>query len=110
MDVPFEKAPVTEHEVIEAIEAPVEQTESLGALIRRLSDIAPRRYRVLSCYLRLEPGDRFRAAYLVELKDRMQAVRADPVMLTLERDERLAVRSPDEGRQGRPGDAHPGAR
>ncbi len=91
MDVPFEKAPVTEHEVIEAIETPVEQTEPLGALIRRLSDIAPRRYRVLSCYLRLEPGDRFRAAYLVELKNRMKAVKADPVMLTLERDERLAV-------------------
>ncbi|HEX9055781.1 MAG TPA: VLRF1 family aeRF1-type release factor [Gemmatimonadales bacterium] len=91
MDVPFEKAPVTEHEVIEAIETPVEQTEPLGALIRRLSDIAPRRYRVLSCYLRLEPGDRFRTAYLVELKDRVKAVKADPVMLTLERDERLAV-------------------
>ena len=91
MDVPFEKAPVTEHEVIEAIETPVEQTETLGALIRRLSDIAPRRYRVLSCYLRLEPGDRFREAYLVELKDRMKAVRADPVMLALEREGRLAV-------------------
>jgi len=90
MDVPFEKAPV-EHEVIEASETPVGQTEALGALIRRLSDIAPRRYRVLSCYLRLEPGDRFREAYLVELKDRVKAVKIDPVMLALEREERLAV-------------------
>ncbi|MGE5232059.1 MAG: hypothetical protein ACM3NS_09975, partial [Deltaproteobacteria bacterium] len=65
---------MTEHEVIEAIEAPAEQPEALGALIRRLSDIAPRRYSVLSCYLRLEPGDRFRGAYLVELKDRVKAL------------------------------------
>ena len=82
---------MTEHEVIEAIEAPAEQQEALGVLIRRLSDIAPRRYSVLSCYLRLEPGDRFRGAYLVELKDRVKALHADPVLLTLEREQRVAV-------------------
>ncbi len=91
MDVSFEKAPVTEHQVLEAIEAPAEEPEALGALIRRLSDIPPRRYHVLSCYLRLEPGDRFREAYLVEIKDRVKALQSDPVLLALDREDRSAV-------------------
>jgi len=82
---------VTEHQVVEALETPAEQAEALGTVIQHLSDIVPRRYHVLSCYLRLEPGDRFRKAYLVELKDRAKALEVDPVMLTLEREERLAV-------------------
>lgn len=82
---------MTEHEAVDTLEAPAARAEALGALIRRLGDIPPRRHHVLSCYLRVEPGDRFREAYLVELKDRVRALGADPVMLALEREARLAV-------------------
>lgn len=61
-------------------------------LIQRLTAIPPGSHHILSCYVRLEPRDRTRANYLVtEFKHRVKALRADPMVLALARDEHLAI-------------------
>ncbi len=61
-------------------------------LIQRLTAIPAGSHHILSCYIRLKPRDRTRASYLItEFKDRVKALRADPMVLALARDERLAV-------------------
>jgi peptide subunit release factor 1 (eRF1) len=63
-----------------------------AALIQRLTGIPAGSHHILSCYVRVKPRDRTRATYLTtELKERAKALRADPALLTLTRDQRLAV-------------------
>jgi peptide chain release factor subunit 1 len=62
------------------------------ALLRRLVAIPAGSHHILSCYIRLKPRDRTRANYLItESKDRVRALRADPMVRALARDEGLAV-------------------
>ena len=42
-------------------------------LLERLTRIQPDHYRVVSCYLKLEPRDRSRGKYLIKLKNRIKA-------------------------------------
>ncbi|MEO7137754.1 MAG: hypothetical protein ABI037_08550 [Gemmatimonadales bacterium] len=63
----------------------------VGALIQRLVTVPAGSHHILSCYIRLEPRDRSRETYRIELKDRLKALRADAMVLTLGRDERLAI-------------------
>jgi peptide subunit release factor 1 (eRF1) len=64
----------------------------LGSLVQRLTAIPAGSHHILSCYVRLEPRDRTRVKYLItELKDRAKALRADPMIPGLGRDERLAI-------------------
>ncbi|MFL5533359.1 MAG: hypothetical protein ACJ8BC_15440 [Gemmatimonadales bacterium] len=44
-----------------------------GQLLERLTRIRPDHYRVVSCYLKLEPRDRSRGKYLIKLKNRIKA-------------------------------------
>jgi len=44
-----------------------------GRLLERLTRIRPDPYRVVSCYLKLEPRDRSRGKYLIKLKNRIKA-------------------------------------
>jgi peptide subunit release factor 1 (eRF1) len=44
-----------------------------GRLLERLTRIRPEPYRVVSCYLKLEPRDRSRGKYLIKLKNRIKA-------------------------------------
>ncbi len=44
-----------------------------GRLMERLTRIRPDPYRVVSCYLKLEPRDRSRGKYLIKLKNRIKA-------------------------------------
>jgi len=44
-----------------------------GRLLERLTRIQPDPYRVVSCYLKLEPRDRSRGKYLIKLKNRIKA-------------------------------------
>ncbi len=48
---------------------------SLGAVqdvVRRLAAVAPGSYRVVSCYLKLEPRDKTRGKYLIKMKNRVR--------------------------------------
>ena len=63
----------------------------LGSLVQRLTAIRAGSHHILSCYIRLEPRDRSRDNYRIEFKDRVKALRADAMVLTLGRDERLAI-------------------
>jgi len=47
--------------------------QGLGRLLERLTRIRPDPYRVVSCYLKLEPRDRSRGKYLIKLKNRIKA-------------------------------------
>ncbi len=42
----------------------------VGALVRRLVAVPAGSHHILSCYIRLEPRDRTRETYRIELKDR----------------------------------------
>jgi len=46
----------------------------LPAQLDRLSKAQPGKYRVVTCYLKLEPRDRTRGKYLIKIKNRIKAV------------------------------------
>ena len=46
----------------------------LPAQLDRLSKARPGKYRVVTCYLKLEPRDRTRGKYLIKIKNRIKAV------------------------------------
>ena len=64
---------------------------AIAPLLDRLTRLPAGPHRVVSCYARLEPRDRTRNRYLIVFKDRMKALQEDPQMVTLRREERLAV-------------------
>jgi peptide subunit release factor 1 (eRF1) len=64
---------------------------AIAPLLDRLTRLPAGLHRVVSCYVRLEPRDRTRHRYFIVLKDRMKALQEDPQMVTLGREERLAV-------------------
>src|SRR6266702_5020356 len=41
-------------------------------VVRRLSAVQPGPYRVVSCYLKLEPRDKTRGKYLIKMKNRVR--------------------------------------
>jgi peptide subunit release factor 1 (eRF1) len=55
-------------------------------LLERLTRIRPDHYRVVSCYLKLEPRDRSRGKYLIKLKNRIKAAVHGLPRLGLDRD------------------------
>jgi peptide subunit release factor 1 (eRF1) len=57
-----------------------------GQLLERLTRIRPDHYRVVSCYLKLEPRDRSRGKYLIKLKNRIKAAVHGVPRLGLDRD------------------------
>ena len=57
-----------------------------GQLLERLTRIQPDHYRVVSCYLKLEPRDRSRGKYLIKLKNRIKAAVHGLPRLGLDRD------------------------
>lgn len=61
------------------------------AAIARLSRLEPGPYRVVSCYLKLEPRDKTRGKYLIKMKNRVRAVAATLPQRPLARDEREAA-------------------
>jgi len=54
--------------------------------LERLTRIRPDHYRVVSCYLKLEPRDRSRGKYLIKLKNRIKAAVHGVPRLGLDRD------------------------
>ena len=64
---------------------------AIAPLIERLTRLPPGPHRIVSCYVRLEPGDRTRSRYLLALKERIKALEDDPGMTALSREDRLAV-------------------
>ena len=64
---------------------------AIAPLLERLTRLPPGPHWVVSCYVRLEPGDRTRSRYLLVLKERMKALEDDPRAMTLSREDRLAV-------------------
>ena len=71
-------------------EKPAPATDT-GALLQRLVAVPAASHHILSCYIRLEPRDRTRDNYLIEFKDRVKALRTDPMVLTLGREEGLEI-------------------
>jgi peptide subunit release factor 1 (eRF1) len=59
---------------------------STAGLLERLTRIQPDQYRVVSCYLKLEPRDRNRGKYLIKMKNRVKAAVQELSRLGLERD------------------------
>jgi peptide subunit release factor 1 (eRF1) len=57
-----------------------------GRLLERLTRIRPDPYRVVSCYLKLEPRDRSRGKYLIKLKNRIKAAAHGLPRLGLDRE------------------------
>jgi len=53
--------------------------------VRRLAAIRPGAYRVVSCYLKLEPRDKTRGKYLIKMKNRIRGALADLERQGLER-------------------------
>ena len=53
--------------------------------VRRLAAIRPGSYRVVSCYLKLEPRDKTRGKYLIKMKNRIRAALAELERQALER-------------------------
>jgi len=70
--------------------APLSEPADL-ALLERLTAIPPGTYRMLSCYLRLEPRDRTRNAYRTEFRVRRQLLCDDPMWTALDREQRAEV-------------------
>src|SRR5213593_1130959 len=58
---------------------------------RRLAAIHPGPYRVVSCYLKLEPRDKARGKYLIKMKNRVKQVQAEVERRPLDRWQREAV-------------------
>src|SRR3989449_5691188 len=46
--------------------------DAVRDVIRRLQALAPGAYRVVSCYLKLEPRDKTRGKYLIKMKNRVR--------------------------------------
>jgi peptide chain release factor subunit 1 len=63
------------------------QGANLAAQLKQLAAIEPGRYDIISCYVRLEPGDRSQGRYLMEIKTLAAAID----LTGLARDRRLAV-------------------
>jgi peptide subunit release factor 1 (eRF1) len=64
---------------------------AIAPLLEHLTRLPPGPHWIVSCYVRLEPGDRVRSRYLLALKERIKALEADPRVLTLSQEDRLAV-------------------
>ncbi len=63
-------------------------TATLGAVrdvVRRLAAVGPGAYRVVSCYLKLEPRDKTRGKYLIKMKNRVRDAAAALERQPLER-------------------------
>jgi peptide subunit release factor 1 (eRF1) len=63
-----------------------------AALLERLTRIQFDHYRVVSCYLKLEPRDRSRGKYLIKMKNRVKAAVQELPRLGLERETESQVR------------------
>src|SRR5881628_1542585 len=50
----------------------VPSVSAVRDVVRRLAAIAPGSYRVVSCYLKLEPRDKTRGKYLIKMKNRIR--------------------------------------
>jgi len=59
--------------------------EAVRAAIARLATVEPGPYRVVSCYLKLEPRDKTRGKYLIKMKNRVRATMADVARQALDR-------------------------
>src|SRR2546428_70950 len=71
---------------------PVSPSESaVRAAIERLSRVQPGAYHVVSCYLKLEPGDKTRGKYLIKIKNRIREALAALQRQELERALRAQV-------------------
>jgi peptide subunit release factor 1 (eRF1) len=57
-----------------------------GQLLERLTRIQPDHFRVVSCYLKLEPRDRSRGKYLIKMKNRVKAAMQELPRLGLQRE------------------------
>jgi len=57
-----------------------------SALLERLTRVQPDHYRVVSCYLKLEPRDRSRGKYLIKMKNRVKAAVQELPRLGLDRE------------------------
>jgi peptide subunit release factor 1 (eRF1) len=77
----------------QAVERPLEPhlDAAIAPLLERLTRLPPGPHWIVSCYVRLEPGDRTRSRYLLALKDRMKALEDDPRLMAASREARLAV-------------------
>ena len=63
----------------------------LESLIQHLTRVPAGKHQIVSCYVRLNARDRAGDAYLIELKDRIKALRDDPVLLGLGHDQRVRL-------------------
>ncbi len=61
------------------------------AAVARLATIQPGAYRVVSCYLKLEPRDKTRGKYLIKMKNRVRETLTALARQPLERDQREQV-------------------
>jgi peptide chain release factor subunit 1 len=62
------------------------------AILERLTGVRPGNYRVVTCYLKLEPRDRTRGKYLIKVKNRAKAVLQGLPRLGLDREAEEQVR------------------
>src|SRR5437867_1565886 len=69
----------------------VPSVSAVRDVVRRLAAIAPGSYRVVSCYLKLEPRDKTRGKYLIKMKNRIREALALLEGQTLDRAVRDAV-------------------
>jgi peptide chain release factor subunit 1 len=51
---------------------PAASLDAVRDVLRRLAEIPPGSYRVVSCYLKLEPRDKTRGKYLIKMKNRVK--------------------------------------
>jgi peptide subunit release factor 1 (eRF1) len=77
----------------QVVERPLEPRleGAIAPLLDRLTRLPPGPHWIVSCYARLEPGDRIRSRYLLALKERIKALEDDPRVLSLSREDRLEV-------------------
>src|SRR6058998_751456 len=59
--------------------------DAVRDVVRRLTAVTPGPYRVVSCYLKLEPRDKTRGKYLIKMKNRIRGALADLERQGLER-------------------------
>lgn len=65
--------------------------DAVRDVVQRLSRIEPGPYRVVTCYLKLEPRDKTRGKYLIKMKNRVKEAQAALARRPLERAEREAI-------------------
>jgi len=65
--------------------------EAVRTAIARLATVEPGPYRVISCYLKLEPRDKTRGKYLIKMKNRVRATQAEVARQSLARELREQV-------------------